>query len=154
MKSLRKLFIFAALPFIASCGMDNKKVSGFFQSGLQTLARDQGNEAVIITLCDRGKYAKDGETIVYSVKFKKGDEYKKYYKLDGGLAGKNLVVDLSTSDPHTAKLMITGKCSDMSATEGNIVISPEAFEFEDQDMAGSTFYTPIALGEKTVPAVY
>ncbi len=147
---VRKLLVLATIPLLLVGCTGEKKSRGLIEGRIQTLARDQGDTVVGIPLVDRGHYNDQGE-IVYTLSFKVNAPISAF-SLTGGLAGKSIEkITMTEGENHVIYVYLAGKCNDMSATEGDIVIKPEAVTIEDHEYDGFTFYVPIALGDETIP---
>ena len=148
LRTLKKVAIFAALPFMLVGCVGEKKAKNLLEANIKTLARDQGDLEVGIPILDRAHYD-NNQNLVHYVKFK-ADAKVESYSLEGGLKGKQIKrITMTEGEPYAVFVWIVGKCSDDKATEGEIVIKPEALDIQDKEYEGFTFYVTIELAEKT-----
>ena len=147
MKNTSKLLLLAALPLILSACTTVKTAKNVLSTNVQTVARDQGDALVVVALTDKGHYD-DQSKIVYDIEFKE-NALLSAFSLEGGLKGKEIVSLTMSEDKHTMAVGLKGKCSDMNATEGEIVFNTDAYTAVNSEYEGFTFYTTIKLADST-----
>ena len=149
---LQKLAVLALVPVLLSGCTAKKEARNLLYAGSQSkivqLARDLGDKEVKFSYMETGHYAGlESSDIVYYINFKENAPVSAF-SLSGGLVGMR-IVKIEYSDEHLLYITIAGKVNDMSATSGDIVMTPEAYDAVDPEYAGFTFYTSVLLGDET-----
>lgn len=140
---MKKLFAVAALFMLplTLVGCQQDKVSNnFFSTNIETIAHD-GEAAV--RLWDPNYNYK------YSIEFIPEKLFDNIV-LGGGLAGKKVGDTIAVSeDKHSITIALSGKATNMTATEGTITINPGAIKALNSEYVGFKFVNKFTMADTT-----